>query len=265
VEASAELDHVRRSHAQECEELKQLLSDERERSAKAAVDQDTQAAASQRRWCELEESLHAARDQSDRVSKELAFAQAKNEDLTAQLLHIGIAHEERCNALAASMNAAQQEHCALRQQLEAAVREVAEVERKLQGSVEREAAACARASAAEAQLAACAVEASAELDHVRRSHAQECEELKQLLSDERDVVFQLNCQLRYNAFGSNVLAFDSNGSSGLFGSSNFREVSRLHHLQYFKVFEKEIQTDASYDEFELKRYRMQVVQSSFGL
>ena len=52
--ARAELDFVRRGHAQECDELRELLRGERERSAKAAVDHDSNAAASQLRCEELE-------------------------------------------------------------------------------------------------------------------------------------------------------------------------------------------------------------------
>ena len=91
--ARAELDFVRRGHAQECDELRELLRGERERSAKAAVDHDSNAAASQLRCEELEESLQAARDHSDNASRELASAQANNAILTAQLEDIGRVHQ----------------------------------------------------------------------------------------------------------------------------------------------------------------------------
>ena len=211
VVAVAELDSARLIILRECEELKELLCDERERSVRAAVDHEAHAAERKRRCEELERSLQEAQEQSDSTSRELVCAQADNSNLTAQLRESGVAHQERCDALAASVHAAEQEHKAVQQQLEEAVREVLAVKGQLQGSAEREAAACARVSVLEGQVAASAAAASAELDNVRRSLMQECEELKELLSDERERSSELHCQLRFSAVQCG--ASDRSGSS----------------------------------------------------
>jgi chromosome segregation ATPase len=184
--ARAELDFVRRGHAQECDALRELLRGERERSAKAAVDHDSHAAASQLRCEELEESLQAARDHSDSASRELASAQANNAALTAQLHEIGSVHQQRCDALAASLSAAEQAHESVQRQLEQALREGAEMKALLQGSAESEAAARDLLIVLQAQLTASDAAARAELDFVRRGHAQECDALRELLRGERE-------------------------------------------------------------------------------
>jgi hypothetical protein len=99
---------------------------------------------------------------------------------------MGSLHRQRCDELAASLSAAEEGRKATQLQLEEALRDVIGVKTQLQGSMERDAAACARASVLEAQLAVSDAAASVELDRVRRNHAQECEGLKELLSVERD-------------------------------------------------------------------------------
>jgi hypothetical protein len=186
--ASVELDRVRRNHAQECEGLKELLSVERDRSAQAAIDLDSHVTTSRRRCEELEQALQASRDECDNARRELETAQAAGDKLSAQLHDLVSLHRRRCDELAASLSAADeaQGRKATQLQLEEALRDVIGIKTQLQGSMERDAAACARASVLEAQLAVSDAAASVELDRVRRNHAQECEGLKELLSVERD-------------------------------------------------------------------------------
>jgi hypothetical protein len=134
---------------------------------------------------ELEQSLQEAREQSGNTSS--ASAQANNSILTAQLRESGVALQERCASLAASVHAAEQEHRAVQQRLEEAVGEVRAAKAQLQGSAERKAAACARVYELEMQVAASDAAASAKLDRVHRGLVQECEELKALLSIEREL------------------------------------------------------------------------------
>jgi hypothetical protein len=124
VAVIAELDSARLINLKECEELKALLSIERERSAEAAVDREAHEVESKRRREELEQSLQEAREQSGNTSRQLAIVQANNSILTAQLRESGVALEERCASLAASVHAAEQEHRAVQQRLEEAVSDV---------------------------------------------------------------------------------------------------------------------------------------------
>ena len=197
VEAIEELDRERGRLKQECEGLKELLSVERDRSAQAAIDLDSHVTTSRRRCEELEQALQASRDECDNARRELETAQAAGDKLSAQLHELGSLHRRRCDELAASLSAAEEGRKATQLQLEEALRDVIGVKTQLQGSMERDAAACARASVLEAQLAVSDAAASVELDRVRRNHAQECEGLKELLCSERLQLSQLQCQLRF--------------------------------------------------------------------
>jgi hypothetical protein len=119
-------------------------------------------------------------------------------------------------------------------------------------------------SVLEGQVAASAAAASAELDSVRCSLMQDCEELKELLSDERERSSELNCQLRFAAVHC--------GASDRSGSSNIFEMfpsppqhlpgylqSHCHRADYCLV-DTQSQTDLATVQFDvdLQRYIMQV-------
>jgi hypothetical protein len=245
-----ELDRVRRNHAQECEELQKLLSVERDRSAHAAIDLDSRATSSRRRCEELEQALQASRDECDSARRELETAQAAGDKLTAQLHEMGSLHRQRCDELAASLSAAEEGRKATQLQLEEALRDVIGVKTQLQGSMERDAAACARASVLEAQLAASDAAASVELDRVRRNHAQECEELKELLSLERLQLCQFQCQLRLAALnpGSGKVCDSYLSSLSEFNPGLFQSCTS-------SVYDVETQTDFEYNLIDIQ-YRM---------
>ena len=251
VIAIEELDRERCRILNENKRLQEFLSQERERSATAAVDLDFRAAANQRRCEELEELLQAARDEGDNASKELACVQASNEALTAQLHEVDALHRQRCDALAASLNAAEEGHRAVQQQLEDAFRDVDGVKAQLQGSTEREAAACARACALEAQLAASDAATSQELDRLCRKHAQDCDELRELLSQERELSSELQCQIRFCVVES---------SSRCFGNSSLHSLAfgfGLHDCVSSLSVETESQTDNEFDKVlsDFERYQ----------
>jgi hypothetical protein len=245
---------------QECDELRELLSSERERSAKAAVDHDSHAAASQRRCEELEQGLQVARDERGSASSELASAQANNVILTAQLDEISALHRQRFDALAASLSAAEQGQNAVQLQLEEAALEVARVKAQLQGSVEREAATCDRVSALEAQLAACDAAGRAELDRVCRSHVQECDELRELLSSECERCFGLQSLMRLSVFQSDVNLHIPASSTHKIALASVEFSPKCGHLTSSFVVEADSQTDFEFTKFEadFQRYQMQV-------